>query len=48
MQPSEYWRMTPKEVFLIIDSNTPPEMVGNLTLEEVERLDELNKQLGNK
>ena len=36
--PSEYWRMSPNEVGLVLDFNQPIEYYGQLTADDVEDL----------
>ena len=43
--PSEFWRMTPSECWLIIDANTPPKTYGNLSEREVNEMLEYRKEL---
>lgn len=38
MPPSEFWGMTPSEVWLIIDAKLPEKKYGNLTATEYEKL----------
>lgn len=42
--PSEYWKMTPAEVFLIIDANRPKEING-IPEEDFERMLERREEL---
>lgn len=36
--PSEYWRMSPAEVGLVLEYNSPVEMYGSLTADDVDEL----------
>lgn len=36
--PSEYWRMSPHEVGLILEYNQPVERYGDLTVDDVDEL----------
>lgn len=36
--PSEYWRMSPHEVGLILEYNQPVERYGDLTADDIEEL----------
>jgi hypothetical protein len=39
--PSEYWRMTPSEVFLLMEAKTPEQRFGNVTESQLESLFEV-------
>lgn len=43
--PSEFWQMTPAEVFLIIDSKISAQKIGNITMEEADNLSDLHYKL---
>lgn len=38
ISPSEYWRMSPAEVGLVLEYNSPVETYGSLTADDVEEL----------
>jgi hypothetical protein len=42
--PSEYWRMSPSEVGLVLDFNRPVEYYGELTADEVDDLAEMREK----
>lgn len=43
MAPSEYWKMSPDEVALLIEATHVPESYSGLSVEEVKGLAELRK-----
>ena len=42
--PSEYWRMSPAEVGLVLDFNNPVERYGDITADDVEDLLEMREK----
>ena len=38
IQPSEFWKMTPSEFFVLLRANTPEKRIGNLGESDLELL----------
>lgn len=43
--PSEFWGMSPSEVWLVVSAKTPERRVGSLTGEQFDRLAERYREL---
>lgn len=47
ISPSDFWKMTPVEAFLIIDTKEPEEKIGAFTVDEFEDLAKQYEELNN-
>lgn len=44
MAPTEFWRLTPTDLFWLIDAKRPPKMYGSMTEDQVAELWEITME----